>query len=106
MLGKLVTALTNNAIVRVSATCRGMVGFTIGPSYRCRVTRKNLPLVALLAAVVAGWLADHVCATCQANTEAGPVLDEREWQRSHPPHHHPDGRTESGLVAQRQVDRL
>jgi len=53
MLGKLVTALTNNAIVRVSATCRGVVGFTIGPSYRCPVTRKNLPLVALLAAVIA-----------------------------------------------------
>jgi len=53
MLGQLVIALTNNAIVSVSATCRGMVGFTIGPSYRCPVTRKNLPLVALLAAVIA-----------------------------------------------------
>src|SRR6266540_443911 len=35
MLGQPVTALTDNAIARVSATCRGVVGFTIGPSYRC-----------------------------------------------------------------------
>src|SRR6266511_1049293 len=35
MLGPVVTALTSNASATVSATCRGMVGFTIGPSYRC-----------------------------------------------------------------------
>src|SRR5207247_11433703 len=35
MPGDVITALTSSARTTVSAAGRGMVGFTVGPSYRC-----------------------------------------------------------------------